>query len=445
MSHVEKKIYRDWRDELALWSLYAFIALSVGAILVFVAPPVLRFFHKLDWKFFAKERYLYLRWIFQGLIVTLRISAISMVLALILGTLVAVGRMSHSRLLRVVCIPYVEFFRNTPLLIQLFFWYFGTSTLLDGLAALIGLGQGLLPVATLFLQGKVIAVKNAYNQGHSEIISGVMGLTVYTSAFIAETVRAGIQAIPHGQTEASRATGLSTLQTLWYVILPQAFRIILPPLLSQFLALTKNSAQAMAIGVAEVTYMARQVEANTFKGFEAFTVATGLYMIISFLMSWLLNRYDRSIAIAEMARKRQRLMSLREIRIGYSLGWLFVPLAVASGIVVFWRGGAAIVSGGWGTGLFLYVMGFAILAAALVALRRPAWGLGFIKAVLTVGAVTVFFFLLGILDRGLVTFDDPRRQLLIPLALGSIYGLVTAFWWLYFSSREILFRREDQP
>ncbi len=194
----------------------------------------------------------------------------------------------------------------------------------------------------------------------------MVGLSVYTSAFIAETVRAGIQAIPHGQTEAARSSGLSGLQTLRLVILPQAFRIIIPPLLSQMLALTKNSAQAMAIGVAEVTYMARQVEANTFKGFEAFTVATGLYMVISFLMSWLLNRYDHAISIPEMAIRKQRLDGPAG-----RAGRLLPRAGLRAGFGRRRRlgcfGGAAQAShaGAWWTGLWFYLLGAGLVLAAL--------------------------------------------------------------------------------
>ncbi len=435
---MTKKIYRTWRDELPLWSLYAAIAASGGVVLFLLVPHLWGFLKKLDWRFFAKERYLYLRWIFQGLVMTLRLSAISMVFALLLGTLVAVGRLSPSRLLRGICIPYIEFFRNTPLLVQLFFWYFGTSTLLEAIASLLAH----LPWAGPFLGGWTESLKVAFNKGQSEFYSGVIGLTVYTSAFIAETVRAGIQAIPHGQTEAARSTGLNGFQTLWFVILPQAFRIIIPPLLSQFLALTKNSSQAMAIGVAEATYMARQVEANTFKGFEAFTVATGLYMIISFLLSWALNRYNSAISITEMARKRQRLLASRRVP-GYRLGRGFILLAAVAGLLVFTRGGRLAASGSWGAGIALYLVGFVGVAAALVAGRRPDGGIAFLKGALLLGGTAVFFDVLGQLDRGLAAFDDPFRQVWLPLGWAALYCLTALFWWLYFSRREALFLRGD--
>ncbi len=441
---MSKRIYRTWRDDLPHWLLYGAIVAVAATVAVYAGPVLVKFFKGLSWEIFARERWQYLRWILQGLVVTLRLSAISMVFAILLGVLVAVGRLSNTRIIRAICIPYIEFFRNTPLLVQLFFWYFGTSTLLDALAALFGWLLAWFPAGAAVVSGGVLGVKEAYNKGQSELISAVVGLSVYTSAFIAETVRAGIQAIPHGQTEAARSSGLSGLQTLRLVILPQAFRIIIPPLLSQMLALTKNSAQAMAIGVAEVTYMARQVEANTFKGFEAFTVATGLYMVISFLMSWLLNRYDHAISIPQMAIRKQRFMALRGVPVGYSLGPVYVLASAVAGGWVFWRGGASVHAGAWWTGLWFYLLGACLVLAALGAWKRPEWGIDVIRWTLVAGGATIFLDLLVRLDAGLIAFEDPYRQLALPLAWAALYALVAAFWWLYFARREVLFEG-DRP
>ena len=121
----------------------------------------------------------------------------------------------------------------------------------------------------------------------------MVSLTIYTSAFIAEEIRSGILSIPKEQLEASRATGLSFIQAMSYVVLPQAFRIVIPTLISQFLNLTKNSSLAMTIGVMELTYMARQIESYSFRGFEAFTVATLLYIMLSLIISLCINIYNK--------------------------------------------------------------------------------------------------------------------------------------------------------
>lgn len=223
--------------------------------------------YQFNWKLVLTGEYG--QWIIDGLIVTLKISIISIFFSLIVGTIIAVFRLSKVKPLEWFSLAYTEFFRNTPLLVQIFFWYFGSDAILPK------------------------AVNEWLYKQDFEFAAGVIALTVYTSAFIAEEIRSGINSIPKNQLEASRACGLSFIQAMAYVILPQAFRIIIPPLISQFLNLTKNSSLVMTIGVMELTYMARQIESYTFHGFEAFTVATLIYIAISLTISLLVNIYNK--------------------------------------------------------------------------------------------------------------------------------------------------------
>lgn len=223
--------------------------------------------YKFNWALiFSGE---YGRWFIDGLSVTLQLSGLSIILALLLGTLLTTMRISRVKPLVWFSVGYIEFFRNTPLVVQIFFWYFGSD-----------------PILPEFF-------KEWLYQQNIEFATGVIALSTYTAAFIAEELRSGILSIPKTQLEASRATGLSFLQAMGYVILPQAFRIIIPPLISQFLNLIKNSSLAMTIGVMELTYMARQVEAHTFHGFEAFTVSTLMYLSLSLLVSLAINQYNK--------------------------------------------------------------------------------------------------------------------------------------------------------
>lgn len=223
--------------------------------------------YQFDWKLVLTGEYG--QWIIDGLILTLKISVVSIFFSLIVGTIIAVFRLSKVKPLEWFSLAYTEFFRNTPLLVQIFFWYFGSDAILPK------------------------AVNEWLYKQDFEFAAGVIALTVYTSAFIAEEIRSGINSIPKNQLEASRACGLSFIQAMAYVILPQAFRIIIPPLISQFLNLTKNSSLVMTIGVMELTYMARQIESYTFHGFEAFTVATLIYIAISLTISLLVNIYNK--------------------------------------------------------------------------------------------------------------------------------------------------------
>lgn len=223
--------------------------------------------YKFNWTLiFSGE---YGQWFLDGLSITLQLSGLSIILALLLGTLLTVMRLSKNKPLEWAATAYIEFFRNTPLVVQIFFWYFGSDPILPGF------------------------FKEWLYQQNIEFATGVIALTTYTAAFIAEELRSGILSIPKTQLEASRATGLTFLQAMGYVILPQAFRIIIPPLISQFLNLIKNSSLAMTIGVMDLTYMARQVEAHTFHGFEAFTVSTLMYLSISLFVSLLITQYNK--------------------------------------------------------------------------------------------------------------------------------------------------------
>ncbi|MBN1829346.1 MAG: amino acid ABC transporter permease [Deltaproteobacteria bacterium] len=210
-------------------------------------------------------------WLLRGLLVTIEITLISAAIALVLGTLCGIARLSSFKPLYWLSTAYVEFFRNTPLLVQLFFWYFAFPS---------GIPEGL----------RIILYNHNY-----EFWAATCGLAVYTASFIAEVVRAGIQAIPKGHLEAAYSSGLNRIQTLKLVILPQAFRIIIPPLGSEFLNNMKNSSLAMTIGVADLCWQAQQIESFTFRGFEATTAATVIYLSLSLTISAIMNSVNHHL------------------------------------------------------------------------------------------------------------------------------------------------------
>ncbi len=225
--------------------------------------------YRFDWSVVTSGKYL--DWLVSGVVVTIKLSTVSIVLAFLLGLVIAVMRMSHVRPVRWFALAYLEFFRNTPLLVQIFFWYFGSYKILPQ------------------------AVNDWLNSTSFEFAAAVIALTIYTSAFIAEDIRSGVLAIPKEQMEAARSSGFTYLRAMQYIILPQAVRLTVPPLVNQFLNLAKNSSLAMTIGVAELTYQARQVESYTFKGFEAFTAATLVYLVLSFVITGLMTLYNRKV------------------------------------------------------------------------------------------------------------------------------------------------------
>ncbi|MBG4750205.1 amino acid ABC transporter permease [Pseudomonas aeruginosa] len=205
----------------------------------------------------------YLRWLLDGFLLTLGLALLSCLLATLIGAPLAIARLSRRRLLSWPARAYLALFRNTPLLVQLFFWYFGVPALLpEALVSWLN-----TPHETPLLDWPSF-----------EFLAGAWGLTLYTSAFVAEEFRAGIASVRPEQRAAGLALGLTQRQVSRVVVLPQALRTALPPLLGQYMNALKNSSLAMAIGLAELSYASRQVETETFKTFQAFGIATLLYI-----------------------------------------------------------------------------------------------------------------------------------------------------------------------
>jgi len=204
-----------------------------------------------------------------GFVLSLQLTAVTLVLAVPLATTVAMLRLSPSRLLRAIGVSYVEAIRNVPLLAHMLFWYFGAPEMLPE------------------------ALKQRLYASNIEAISAVAALTLYTAAYMAEDIRSGIRAVPPGQMEASRALGLGFLQTMQLVILPQAVRVTIPPLISQTLNLWKNTSIATVIGTAELMYQAQRVETATFRGAETFALTTLAYLAVSSLITVLGVLYQK--------------------------------------------------------------------------------------------------------------------------------------------------------
>lgn len=210
----------------------------------------------------------YLGWLLEGWLVTLWSSALVIVAATLLGLVLAAARSAHGAALRGAGAAYVAVVRNTPLLVQLFFWYFGAPALLpEALREWLFAGH-------VLLQWPVVLRWPSF-----ELLCALFGLTLYGAAYVGEDIRSGIRGVPVGQSLAARALGFTPTQVLRQVVLPQALRIALAPLFGQYMNIVKNTSLAMAVGLVELSYAARQVEAETFRTFQAFGVATLLYIL----------------------------------------------------------------------------------------------------------------------------------------------------------------------
>ena len=205
----------------------------------------------------------YLKMIVDGTLTMFELTVSSWVLAMVVGTVLAVARMTDSRLAQGLVAAYVEYHQNVPMLVQIFLWYFGIATL--------------LPQTWQFW----------LNAHHSEFMFAFIAVGLAMAAYISEDLRGGIRSIPKSQIEAARALGLSYMQASRLVVLPQAIRIALPTLVNHTVLLFKNTSLAMTIGVAELTYASREIESQSFRTVEIYLLATAAYLGISLLLMWL--------------------------------------------------------------------------------------------------------------------------------------------------------------
>lgn len=220
-------------------------------------------------------------WLARGILTTLQLSVAGWLTAVVLGILSGALRTVPVAPLRWLAAAYVEFFRNVPLLVWMFFWYFGMPPLLPE------------PIQDwLFERG-------------AEFWAAACALSVYHGARFSEVIRSGIQAIPRTVHEAAASTGLSLAQTYRLIILPLALRLIVPPATSETVNLLKNSSVALTIGVAELTFQTRQIETYTARAFEALAAGTLIYLALCLAISGVMSRVERRVAIPGMIARGQ--------------------------------------------------------------------------------------------------------------------------------------------
>jgi len=218
----------------------------------------------------------WLQYVAVGLVWTLATALAAWVLALAIGSVVGTLRTTPMKWVVRLGNAYVEIFRNVPLLVQMFLWFFVFPELLPK-----ELGDAIKQMPPPW----------------GSYIPAVITLALYTSVRVAEQVRAGIQSLPRGQLMAATALGLTLPQSYRFVLLPMAFRVILPPLTSEFLNIIKNSSIALTIGLLELTGRARSMQEFTFKVFEAFALATVIYLITNLVVVMLMRALERRVRV----------------------------------------------------------------------------------------------------------------------------------------------------
>ncbi|MFM2478464.1 amino acid ABC transporter permease [Celerinatantimonas sp. MCCC 1A17872] len=200
-----------------------------------------------------------------GLWVTIEISFISLIFAVILGLIFGLMRVAKNQLARDLSLTYVELIRGTPLLVQIFIVYFFIGTVLH----------------------------------LDRFTAGVVALSVFTGAYVVEIIRAGIQSISNGQMEAARSLGMTYPQAMRYVILPQAFKQILPPLAGQFINLIKDSSLVSVISITDLTKAGREVVSGSFAPFEVWFTVAALYLLVTGSLSWGIQRLEKRLSASD--------------------------------------------------------------------------------------------------------------------------------------------------
>ena len=308
----------------------------------------------------------YIRALLVGLLNSLRVMFFGIIIAVVLGISVGIGRLSNNWLVRKLAGVYVEILRNTPLLLQLFFWYFAVFLRLPKIERPVVVGDRIFltnrgldipwfaPTLSTWLSlgaiiGCILVAVIAWNKRNREIERGrnpqlwvwllcisaiaivllfvfgiewvvprlqnnsirgglnlspefatlLIGLGIFTSAFIAEVVRAGIQSVNLGQWEAAKALGLKQSAMMQLVIFPQALRVMIPPLTSEFLNLAKNSSLAIAIGYSDIYAIGSTISNQTGKSLEILVIVMAVYLIINLIVSWIMNHFNSLVQLKE--------------------------------------------------------------------------------------------------------------------------------------------------
>ena len=237
---------------------------------------------KYNWNCSVLFEQKYFDWIVSGTLWTIYLSLAASVIAFFLGSLIGILRTLDNKILNFIGTTYVEIFRNIPLLVQMFIWYFVFPELVP----------------------KEFGNWLKQDLPNPEFSSALFCLGTYTASRVAEQVRSGINSVSTGVGSAGYATGLTTYQLYIYVLLPIAYRIIIPPLTSEFLTIFKNSSLALTIGLMELTARSNMIMDWTFQGFEAFTAATVIYVSVTMIVTLIMQRVESKTQIPGFIRQK---------------------------------------------------------------------------------------------------------------------------------------------
>jgi polar amino acid transport system permease protein len=224
-----------------------------------------------------------LHFLFAGALETIKLTVIAVSLGIILGLFAGMGRLSTAKSIRLIATCYIDFFRGTPLLVQIFIVYFGFPQLISEAQAFLFTHLGI---------GQAAASTNI-----PPFLAAIIALSLNSGAYVGEIFRAGIQSIEKGQREAALSLGMTPRQAMYHVILPQAFRVVVPPLGNEFIAMLKDTSLLIVIGYIELTRQGQILDATYFKPFQIFISVAFLYLIMTFSVSRLVDFTERRLSV----------------------------------------------------------------------------------------------------------------------------------------------------
>jgi polar amino acid transport system permease protein len=242
----------------AMWWLVVGVIAIVIFLIVFIPDPYFKM----------------LKFVTDGIVITVTVTVISFVLVLVAGLIGGLGRLSTNKIINAVATLYVELIRGIPLLVQLIWWYFAFPVIIQSIGRSLNLGF------LISYQANPVAM-------------AIVGLVFCYGAYMSEIYRAGIQSIPKGQMEAARSLGMSYFQAMRYVILPQAVRVILPPVGNEFIALLKDSSLVSVVAVTDLTRRSREYMSTHFNPIEVWSMAALLYLIMTLLAARVVNYIEQ--------------------------------------------------------------------------------------------------------------------------------------------------------
>ena len=248
----------------AWWGLFIVVVVIILALVIFKPDPYRDI----------------LVFVWDGVLVTLWVTVASFFLTLIAGLIGGLGRLSKNPLIFGISSLYVELVRGIPLLVQLIWWYFAFPVVLQGL-------------------GESLGLQALENYKANPIAMSILGLTFCYGAYMSEIYRAGIQSIPKGQMEAAKSLGMNYYQSMRYVILPQAIRVILPPVGNEFIALLKDSSLVSAVAVADLTRRGREYMSSSFIPIETWTMVALLYLVLTLFSARVASYIEKRVKVAE--------------------------------------------------------------------------------------------------------------------------------------------------